>query len=522
MLTELFTCSLVAGDVKGRFSQLYARVAAVNASHGPFACVFCVGDFLGPEEQLAAALEPYLSGVAQPALKTYFSSPAFSSPPLTPAVSAEGETPLSEIAPGIAYLGESGITTLHHLDIAFVSRSEGGAEGIASLLAKKGEPSHRGCDLLLTHEWPRGFFRNLPEASLSADLLPDSNLPDVGSEVVSEVVCALRPRYHFCAGEAQFWQRAPHRQGAGCAHVCRMVALAGVPADKGGGKKQKWLHALSLLPMRTMASAVLAHAPAETTDCPYPYAPALAAEAEQRLSGQKRPRPDFVKDERGWITQSCWFCLASPNFESFLVASVGEDVYTCLAKGPLVPNHALVIPIAHRACSLQLSEAEGVELRKYVSALTRAFSSVGQGCVCFERFMCNSQFEHMHLQIVPLPHQLAQGAAAAFKTHGERIGIKFELLPAGVSLASRMPKPEPFFRVELPDGSQLLHRMTTNPRKHPLQFGRQVASAALPRLNQMPPPDGIGYLPEISSIASPRWNQLPRPRESVASPRQNQ
>ena len=32
----------------------------------------------------------------------------------------------------------------------------------------------------------------------------------------------------------------------------------------------------------------------------------------------------------------------------------------CLAKGPLVPNHALVLPIAHRACSLELGRIEDV------------------------------------------------------------------------------------------------------------------------------------------------------------------
>ncbi|KAL1523613.1 hypothetical protein AB1Y20_018549 [Prymnesium parvum] len=464
---------LVSGDVKGRFAQLFARVATVNATHGPFECVFCVGDFLGPGSELESALAPYRSGEATPPLKTYFLGPASN----TAAAATVSELQAGdEVAPGMVYLGTAGVTTIHGLEVAFVSGVDGGeisqlpADGVAALLAKKNDPSFRGCDVMLTHQWPRGFFRQLPEGSLPVDLLPDSDLPEVGSEIVAELACSLRPRYHFCGSEGQFWQRPAFRQGAGCAHVCRLVALGAVQADK----KQKWLHALSLVPIQAMSYSMLTQAPADTTACPYPYVTlAPPAASSDALTGRKRQRQEHVKDERSWITQSCWFCLASPNFETYLVAGVGEEVYACLAKGPLVPNHALVIPIAHRACSLELTADERVEVGKYVDVLRRGFAARGQVAICFERFMCNSQFEHMHLQVVPLPPHLANGAAAAFKTHGERIGIQFELLPPGVELISKLPSPEPFFRVELPDGSQLLHRMATNQRKHPLQFGRQ-------------------------------------------------
>ena len=42
-----------------------------------------------------------------------------------------------------------------------------------------------------------------------------------------------------------------------------------------------------------------------------------------------------------------------------------------------------------------------------------------------------------------------------------------------------MPNVEPFFRVELPSGEHLLHRMANNSRKHPLQFGREVVANIL-------------------------------------------
>ena len=50
---------------------------------------------------------------------------------------------------------------------------------------------------------------------------------------------------------------------------------------------------------------------------------------------------------------------------------------------------------------------------------------------------------------------------------------------AGSSLDAAMPTAEPFFRVELPSGEHLLHRMASNSRKHPLQFGREVVANIL-------------------------------------------
>ena len=55
---------LVAGDTGGDLARLFARVGAVNAKHGPFAFLLCVGDFLGAADASAAALAPYLSGDA--------------------------------------------------------------------------------------------------------------------------------------------------------------------------------------------------------------------------------------------------------------------------------------------------------------------------------------------------------------------------------------------------------------------------------------------------------------------------
>jgi diadenosine tetraphosphate (Ap4A) HIT family hydrolase len=172
--------------------------------------------------------------------------------------------------------------------------------------------------------------------------------------------------------------------------------------------------------------------------------------------------------------------LASPQFESHLVVSVGEEVYACLAKGPLLPMHVLLLPIAHTPCSLMLGEAEAAELARYIGALRKCFEARGATLLLFERYMGSGTFEHMHLQALPLPAQLAGGARDAFQRHGKKFGVDFEVLPFGHTVASRMPDgPEPFFAATLPSGEILLHRMRRNPRRHPLQFGREVVAAML-------------------------------------------
>ena len=176
---------------------------------------------------------------------------------------------------------------------------------------------------------------------------------------------------------------------------------------------------------------------------------------------------------------SCWFCMSSPKFESHLVPSIGEETYVAMAKGSLTDHHALVLPIVHKRCLLELSESEEKEVGAYLEAMRRCCEARGQKLVVFERYMGRSQFEHMHLQAVPLPAHLAAGAREHFERHGAKLGIKFEVLPPGTSLDETMETVEPYFRVELPSGEQLLHRLATNERRHPLQFGREVIANIL-------------------------------------------
>lgn len=53
--------------------------------------------------------------------------------------------------------------------------------------------------------------------------------------------------------------------------------------------------------------------------------------------------------------------------------AVGNEVFVALAKGPLVPNHVLIAPIAHLRASIEGSEAFRAELETYKTALQSYF-----------------------------------------------------------------------------------------------------------------------------------------------------
>ena len=509
---------LVAGDTRGELGALFERAAAVDAKHGPFACLLCVGDFLGTNAD--AALAPYRASDGSEAerkapLPTYFISAELgeaASPLLA------GFAPGDELAPRISYLGPAGVRELGGLQVAFVSgagEGEAGAQAVAELRALGASAAFGGVDVLLSARWPRGFFRAIDPTSLPADLLPDKDLPEVGSEALAELAVGLRARYHFCGGEGQAYARPAYRLpvGGGATQVCRLVALAPVGPDK----KQKWLHALSLVPLAKMAPGALAQEPAGTTDCPYPYARLASGGGG---GGGKRQRTEYVKDSRAWVNSSCWFCMSAPQFEAHLVASISDEAYVTLAKGPLVPHHCLVIPISHKPSSLDLAPHEQAEVAAYCDALRACFAASGESVLIFERYMGSGSFEHMHLQVVPLPHHLATGARDAFVARGKSRGINFEVLPAGASLASRFEArgTEPFFRVELPSGEQLLHMLASCPRKHPLQFGREVVAAMLGAPHRADwkvcmPPAGGSSVETVEAQATDAFKQLFAPHD---------
>ena len=165
--------------------------------------------------------------------------------------------------------------------------------------------------------------------------------------------------------------------------------------------------------------------------------------------------------------------------------SVAEQAYMALDKGPMVPQHVLVIPIEHVPCAAALSPAAYAEVEQYLGALARCFAErlAGSKLVCFERFLSlrGKGGNHCHINCLPVPADEAASVRQVFETKAAKAGFKFEaVLPPGAPQAAlqQAAAGAEYFCVRLPDGTRLVHRMARGER-HPMAFGRETIAAAL-------------------------------------------
>lgn len=145
-------------------------------------------------------------------------------------------------------------------------------------------------------------------------------------------------------------------------------------------------------------------------------------ESTKRLRNQngglnKRPKLEFDQSK-------CWFCLSSPVVSKHLVISVGTEIYLALAKGGLVEDHFLILPITHHQSLSILPKNVKEELELYKKAVAKYYESTDRVPVFFER---NFKTSHCQLQSVPVH----KNQAPALKEMFEVIlfwNTKFDLL----------------------------------------------------------------------------------------------
>lgn len=150
----------------------------------------------------------------------------------------------------------------------------------------------------------------------------------------------------------------------------------------------------------------------------------------------------------------CWFCLSSAHVqehEKHLIVSIGNSSYIALAKGPLAPDHVIVIPIEHISSAVDAPDSILLECAKYKAALRSFFASRRLEVVIFERTMVGVRApQHVLFQVVPVPPQVAQRLYGAFKE-----AAPFEDVPPGRDPYS-MAGVHGHLIVELPGGQTLI------------------------------------------------------------------
>ena len=83
--------------------------------------------------------------------------------------------------------------------------------------------------------------------------------------------------------------------------------------------------------------------------------------------------------------------------ESHLVTSIGENFYCALAKGPLVQDHILIIPVEHFPNTLSLPADSETELGKFQNSLKMYYKNQGKEAVFFE--WISKRGTHANLQV---------------------------------------------------------------------------------------------------------------------------
>ncbi|NXG51521.1 C19L1 protein, partial [Psilopogon haemacephalus] len=490
---------LACGDVEGRLETLFRRVKAIQDKSGRFDMLLCVGNFFGPTSEIEwaeyrtgakkAPIPTYLLGANGPETVSYF-----------PDVSG------CELAENITYLGRRGLYSgASGLQIAYLSGTEAqqepapaysfSAKDVAELkMSLLSTPDFKGVDILLTSPWPRG-------AETFDNSTGEIDTKKCGSKLVSDLAASLKPRYHFAALEKVYYERLPYRNHTVLKetpqHVSRFIALA----DVGNAGKKKYLYAFSIVPMSMMDLAELVKQPQDVTENPYRKLEKVAQKSRTPLPAEEDPACQFFfdlkkhqgnkrsSDEKQRVTSQpkqakkppqppgpCWFCLASPEVEKHLVVSIGTHCYLALAKGGLLPDHVLILPIGHYQSVVDLSSDVVEEVNKYKSALKKFFRSKGKRYVLFER---NYRSQHLQLQVVPVPLDqcTSEDIKESFITQAQEQQIELSEIPEHSDIMQVVQPGTPYFYVELDTGEKLFHRIRG---RFPLHFGRSVlASEAL-------------------------------------------
>lgn len=163
--------------------------------------------------------------------------------------------------------------------------------------------------------------------------------------------------------------------------------------------------------------------------------------------------------------------------------SIGESYYCALAKGALVQNHALLVPIEHCPNTLMMPSETEMELESYKNALNMYFKNQAMEVVFFEWIFQHGP--HANLQAVPIPVSKASNVQRIFKLAAKKLGFEFAVVNSDSDsnegrklLRSQYDGKSSLFYVELPGGTILLH-LVDDKEKFPVQFGREVLAGLL-------------------------------------------
>jgi diadenosine tetraphosphate (Ap4A) HIT family hydrolase len=184
--------------------------------------------------------------------------------------------------------------------------------------------------------------------------------------------------------------------------------------------------------------------------------------------------------------------------EKHLIASIGDESYLVLPKGALVPEHVLIVPLAHFSSLAVASQQTVDEIGKYITALKTLFkdkvnlwlstTNAMQKVIIFERNIKLSKVStHMHLQVVPIDKEVPDedcynvfendarnvlGDQIEVRRFAPEVDLQSAIIEAGFAESQ-------YLLAEMPDGGKIIHEIPEHFIKQTLAMGRRPCSVLL-------------------------------------------
>ncbi|KAG4942472.1 hypothetical protein JHK84_046572 [Glycine max] len=531
---------LLCGDVLGRLNQLFKRVSSVNKSAGPFDALLCVGQFFPDSPEQLEDFTKYIEGGSHFPLPTYFIGDyGVAAPKLLLQASKDSANQgfkmdgFKELRCFREFCVSYMFQLYAGLSVAYLSgrKSSSGQQfgnytedDVDALRAIAEEPGV--VDLFLTYpsipvhySRTKGiYYAREPYSNVDAvHVTRFIGLASVGNRDKQKFIHAISPTpastmssteiamkttnttlspYTFkekrtspmdsakrssdSISDPQYWRydvaqkRQKHEAGHGDKLCFKFVSSGSCPR----GEKCNFQHDTDAREqcMRGVCFDFLNKGKCERgPDCNFKH----SLQDEGNRLPSRRPGSGRSKE--------CWFCLSSPNVESHLIISIGENYYLALAKGPLVEDHVLIIPVEHMPSTLSMPPESEIELSRFQNSLRSYCKSQEKEFIFFE--WVSIRGTHANLQAIPIPSSKAIMVEKVFNLAAQKLGFefvakKFDSISDGRKfLKTQIDGDSSLFYAQIPGGTILLHHVEEK-EKFPAQFGREI-ELTLVNMNQV-------------------------------------
>ena len=123
----------------------------------------------------------------------------------------------------------------------------------------------------------------------------------------------------------------------------------------------------------------------------------------------------------------CWFCLGSKKVETHMIISIAEHTYLAMAKGPMMRDHLLIIPINHLSNSMKFPAGVRKEIDRYLICLEKCYQKENKVLLICDRNLQTQYEQHCYLEVFAVDKEKVDGLKDVLFKEAERAGIVFEV-----------------------------------------------------------------------------------------------